>query len=58
MVLINESNLFIYTGEEMEPWADNLISGMKNSINVLDLSKSVFVCSLVAFSFSYVTIKL
>lgn len=41
MVLIDESSLFIYTGEEMEPWAENLISGMKNDIRVLDLSKSV-----------------
>ncbi|MBR3720856.1 MAG: zinc ABC transporter substrate-binding protein [Clostridia bacterium] len=41
MVMIDQSNLFIYTGEEMEPWAENLISGMKNNINVLDLSKSV-----------------
>lgn len=41
MILINESNLFIYTGSEMEPWADNLISGIKKDINVLDLSKTV-----------------
>ena len=25
MININNSNLFIYTGEEMEPWANNLI---------------------------------
>lgn len=41
MVVIDQSNLFIYTGEEMEPWAENLISGMKNNINVLDLSQTV-----------------
>lgn len=41
MININNSNLFIYTGEEMEPWANNLISGMKNDINVLDLSSIV-----------------
>lgn len=41
MVNINNSSLFIYTGEEMEPWAENLISGMKNEINVLDLSTTV-----------------
>lgn len=41
MVEINESSLFIYTGSEMEPWADNLISGMKKDIRVLDLSKTV-----------------
>lgn len=41
MVNINNSDLFIYTGEEMEPWANNLISGMKDNINVLDLSKTV-----------------
>ena len=41
MVNINNSNLFIYTGKEMEPWADSLISGMKDDINVLDLSTTV-----------------
>lgn len=41
MVKINDSELFIFTGSEMEPWAENLISGMKNDINVLDLSKTV-----------------
>ncbi len=41
MVNVNNSNLFIYTGDEMEPWANNLISGMKNNINILDLSKTV-----------------
>lgn len=41
MVNINNSDLFVFTGEEMEPWADNLISGMKNDIRVLDLSKTV-----------------
>ena len=41
MLMINESDLFVYTGKEMEPWAENLISGMKKDINVIDLSKSV-----------------
>ena len=41
MVNINNSNLFIYTGKEMEPWADRIISGMKNNVNVLDLSSTV-----------------
>ena len=41
MIQINNSNLFVYTGKEMEPWAENLISGMKNDINVLDLSTTV-----------------
>lgn len=41
MQQINNSDLFVFTGEEMEPWADNLISGLKNDIRVLDLSKTV-----------------
>ncbi len=41
MVNINNSDLFIYTGKEMEPWADEVIAGMKNDIKVLDLSKCV-----------------
>ena len=41
MVTISNSDLFIYTGEEMEPWAESLISGIKTDIKVLDLSKTV-----------------
>ena len=41
MVSINNSDLFVYTGKEMEPWADNIISGMRNDIKVLDLSTTV-----------------
>ena len=41
MLMVNESDLFVYTGKEMEPWAENLISGMKGDINVLDLSTTV-----------------
>lgn len=41
MVNVNNCNLFIYTGAEMEPWAESLIDGVKNDINVLDLSTTV-----------------
>lgn len=41
MVNINNSKLFIYTGKEMEPWAEELISGMKDNVRVLDLSTTV-----------------
>lgn len=49
MIRINNSELFIYTGKEMEPWADNLISGMKNDINVLDLSSTVTLINMEEF---------
>lgn len=49
MVEINESDLFIFTGSEMEPWAENLISGMKKDITVLDLSKTVKLINTEAF---------
>jgi len=41
MVNVSNSDLFIYTGKEMEPWADSLIAGLKNNIKVLDLSTTV-----------------
>ena len=41
MIQINDSDLFIYTGKEMEPWASYLISGIRENINVLDLSTTV-----------------
>lgn len=49
MVQINNSDLFVFTGEEMEPWADNLIAGMKDDIHVLDLSKTVKLINMEEF---------
>ncbi|MBE5805303.1 MAG: zinc ABC transporter substrate-binding protein [Clostridiales bacterium] len=41
MIYIDNSKMFIYTGEEMEPWAADLISGMKETVNVIDISKKI-----------------
>lgn len=41
MANINNCSLFVYTGKEMEPWAEQTIAGLKNNINVLDLSTTV-----------------
>ena len=36
---INSSDLFIYTGEYMEPWAQSIIEGMDNkNVKILDVS--------------------
>ena len=53
MININNSNLFIYTGKEMEPWAENLIDGVKNNINVLDLSTTVNLINVEEFENEY-----
>lgn len=54
MMRINNSDLFVYTGIEMEPWADNLISGVKDDINVLDLSTTVELINSEEFEEVYV----
>lgn len=36
MVKINKANLFVYTSEEMEPWAANLLKGLKKSVKVVE----------------------
>ena len=42
IILINKADLFIYTGDEMEPWvADHLESIDNKNLNVLDVSKGV-----------------
>ncbi len=42
IIKINSSDLFIYTGEYMEAWAERLISGIdNNSITILDISKDI-----------------
>lgn len=38
---INESNLFIYTGDEMEPWARSLAKTILDSVKVIDVSEKV-----------------
>ena len=53
MININNSSLFIYTGEEMEPWAENLIDGVKNDIKVLDLSTTVNLINVEEFEKEY-----
>lgn len=53
MININNSSLFIYTGEEMEPWAENLIDGVKNDIKVLDLSTTVNLINVEDFEQEY-----
>ena len=53
MININNSSLFIYTGEEMEPWAENLIDGVKNDIKVLDLSTTVNLMDVEVFEEKY-----
>lgn len=41
IVDINQCDLFIYTGEYMEAWAENIIDDMKKDVNVLDVSKGI-----------------
>lgn len=38
---ILECDLFIYTGDEMEPWAAEILAGAGEGVEVLDLSQSV-----------------
>src|SRR5574344_1033566 len=41
IVKINESDLFIYTGENMETWAAKIIKSLEKDVDVLDASKGV-----------------
>lgn len=42
IIKINESNLFIYTGKYMEPWAQSIIDGIENkNIRILDVSQNI-----------------
>lgn len=42
IIEIGNSNLFIYTGENMEPWANTIIESIDNKdVKVLDVSKGI-----------------
>ena len=41
IVEINESDLFIYTGENMETWAAKIIKSLEKDVKVLDVSEGI-----------------
>lgn len=42
IIKINESDLFIYTGKYMEPWAQSIIDGVENKdIEILNVSQNI-----------------
>lgn len=42
IILINKADLFIYTGDEMEPWVATILAGIDNQeLNVLDVSEGI-----------------
>lgn len=45
MIKILESDIFLYTGKDMEPWSDKIISSVKNNdLSVVDVSKGIPFC--------------
>ncbi len=42
IILINKADLFIYTGEEMEPWVATILESLDNpELNILDVSEGI-----------------
>ncbi len=41
MVDIENSRVFIYTGNEFEPWAENILESVSSEIEVVDTSKNI-----------------
>lgn len=38
---INNADLFIYTGENMEPWAQTIVKAIDSNTDILDVSKNI-----------------
>ena len=42
IILINKADLFIYTGDEMEPWVETILESVDNpDLNILDVSEGI-----------------
>lgn len=41
IIAINQADLFVYTGEAMEPWAKSIIDGVSGGGKVLDISSGI-----------------
>ena len=54
MIRISEADAFIYTGDDMEPWADNIIESIKdNNVIIVDASKNIEMISSDEFMEEY-----
>ncbi|MGM9550889.1 MAG: metal ABC transporter substrate-binding protein [Clostridia bacterium] len=45
MALISKSDLFIYTGDNMEPWAGDIASSVQGNVTILDASENITLVS-------------
>ncbi|MBC8585466.1 metal ABC transporter substrate-binding protein [Youxingia wuxianensis] len=41
IINIEKADLFIYTGEEMEPWAKSIIDGITGDVKIVDVSQNI-----------------
>lgn len=54
MIEIENSDIFIYTGNEFEPWAKNILSSMSSNFEIVDTSKNVSLINKEEFEKLYV----
>ena len=41
MITINNSDMFLYTGNDLEPWTESIISSIENDCKIIDVSDKV-----------------
>lgn len=53
MMLIDNSDMFIYTGSKLEPWADEIINGITSDCKIVDVSKNISLINMEEFETKY-----
>lgn len=41
IIEINKADVFLYTGDEMEPWVSKILDSLDNNVMIVDLSKNI-----------------
>lgn len=49
MIKIEQSDIFIYTGDEFEPWAKNILDSIKSPLEVVDTSSKIDLINIEEF---------
>ena len=49
MIEIENSDIFIYTGDEFEAWAKNILEGIQSQIEIVDTSKNIELINIEEF---------
>lgn len=58
MISINNSDLFLYTGKDLEPWTESITESISKDCNIVDISKDIELITIEEFEEKHINSKI